>query len=526
METISFLYACGMNQNGQLTLEDKSNIKYPEKVTKFEGKKVIRIAAGYQNALFLLSDNEIEQFGLITTTHTQFFSDKSPIKDIKSGQDHFIALTENGEVYHWKAVNSQSYFSDSLITTNPTLIVFDKPAQEIIGGGHSTYFLTENGDLYGVGSNSQNQISKSSESVITKPELIDNNVERAFSGPYSHQIFFIKEGKLYCRGYNQYGQLGTGNSENKSTNYHLKFFDNQEIIDVSCGYCHTLVLIREGEGQKLYTTGYFDYNGLNKPSNSTEFSLLFNYANQEIIQMSSGSQFSIILVENNNFIVFGYNDWGQLGTKDTANYPQPKKLSFSEFPKEIEIEVICGSYCTFFLQATEKFQSIRQDMFEFLQKNELCDTTIKSIDGHNISFHSLIVTLRTKKLLYEIITILETKTKDEIMSILVFLYSLRIINYSAIQVFCQEIEYPDLIGKNSSNQYNEDFADLYEEMSTKDFTIISGEKEIRAHKMILAARSELFHGMFMSVNDDSGKVHDYRGSTPVLLEKLIKFFLH
>ncbi|KAJ5075816.1 hypothetical protein M0811_06678 [Anaeramoeba ignava] len=170
------------------------------------------------------------------------------------------------------------------------------------------------------------------------------------------------------------------------------------------------------------------------------------------------------------------------------------------------------------------YHSIQDDMLQLLKSNELCDTSVKTTDGETISFHSLIVNSRTKIPLSKLKDILFTKTKEEVEEILTFLYSLRTKNYERLEQFCKEIEYPELISRNKSNLYEKDFESLFKEETNKDFSIICGETEFKVHKIILFARSELFRGMFLSVQDDSGKVHDYRQSSPQAIQKLIEFF--
>ncbi|KAJ5079587.1 leucine-zipper-like transcriptional regulator 1 [Anaeramoeba ignava] len=60
----------------------------------------------------------------------------------------------------------------------------------------------------------------------------------------------------------------------------------------------------------------------------------------------------------------------------------------------------------------------------------------------------------------------------------------------------------------------------------KDFIIISEDKEIKVHKLILQARSELFRGMFVSVNDNSNRVNDYSDKSNESLSYFIKFLYY
>ncbi|KAJ5079849.1 ankyrin repeat ph and sec7 domain containing protein secg-related [Anaeramoeba ignava] len=76
-----------------------------------------------------------------------------------------------------------------------------------------------------------------------------------------------------------------------------------------------------------------------------------------------------------------------------------------------------------------------------------------------------------------------------------------------------------------------DFHQLFQQESTKDFKIIFSEKEkeieIKAHKLILIIRSELFKGMLMlNVQDSSNQVHDYSGKSLQTIQQLIYFLYH
>ncbi|KAJ5075397.1 speckle-type poz protein [Anaeramoeba ignava] len=70
------------------------------------------------------------------------------------------------------------------------------------------------------------------------------------------------------------------------------------------------------------------------------------------------------------------------------------------------------------------------------------------------------------------------------------------------------------------------YQNYMKENETKDFIIISEEKEIKVHKLILFTRSELFKGMFLSVSDTSNQVHDYSRKSNESIQQLIYFLYH
>ncbi|KAJ5073433.1 ankyrin repeat-containing protein [Anaeramoeba ignava] len=69
-----------------------------------------------------------------------------------------------------------------------------------------------------------------------------------------------------------------------------------------------------------------------------------------------------------------------------------------------------------------------------------------------------------------------------------------------------------------------DLRKIYENEKTSDFSIIKDDQEIKVHKFVLAARSGLFKGMFISVKDDSCQVNDYSKFSYQTLKALIYYF--
>ncbi|KAJ5069280.1 btb/poz domain-containing protein [Anaeramoeba ignava] len=70
-----------------------------------------------------------------------------------------------------------------------------------------------------------------------------------------------------------------------------------------------------------------------------------------------------------------------------------------------------------------------------------------------------------------------------------------------------------------------DLSKLFLDRKSKDFAIVCGENEVYwTHRLILCARSKLFRGMFLSVQDDSKQVKDYSGKSPIIISSLIKYF--
>ncbi|KAJ5079004.1 ankyrin repeat ph and sec7 domain containing protein secg-related [Anaeramoeba ignava] len=112
----------------------------------------------------------------------------------------------------------------------------------------------------------------------------------------------------------------------------------------------------------------------------------------------------------------------------------------------------------------------------------------------------------------KVVEILENERKNNLNSILD--------NLNEIGVLKTKEE---LIKKTQSDGLRKDISKLFYEDETKDFKIICEDEEIKVHKLILIARSELFYGMFLNVNDDSNQVNDYSGKKKQSIKEFIKF---
>ncbi|KAJ5080512.1 kelch repeat protein [Anaeramoeba ignava] len=149
-------------------------------------------------------------------------------------------------------------------------------------------------------------------------------------------------------------------------------------------------------------------------------------------------------------------------------------------------------------------------------RKELCDLEIKSKNGVLLA-HQLVLKLRLRE------------------------------NYSTFLIRCLgetwqnvDIQLKNIYGRYSSSipkvfdniplkNFQDDMLVLFRDFEdSKDFTIVvqksEKEKKIRVHKLILAAKSDLFRGMFLSVvDDDSNTAPDFSGRSYKAVKTLVRF---
>ncbi|KAJ5069224.1 btk-binding protein-related [Anaeramoeba ignava] len=444
------------------------------------------------------------------------------IKQISSGFFSTIFLFKNGKAIEYSKQNPEKIQIENiqkkemylpkekiLIQNNPKEFINissliedtnDRIIEDIASGYYSIYLLTSNQNVYVFGLNIYGQLGFDSETLkkTEKPILMMKNVSKIFSGNSSYSVFLLNSNQeLFVSGFNQYGQLGLGESTEEIEIQKLTKIQNipkGKIIDIQLSVSFSVMLI-ENENQdqnpkrKLYSCGYYQNNGLGKDGVTFEFTEIKSplFENDNILDFSVGNAHTLILTSNSKLIVFGNNYY-----EDIYNY-----------------HIYCGYQKSFLYYSTPSFSNLEEDLIKLFKRKEFCDISFKTKNGEIIKAHKLILKYRLNQnqnqneKLQEIISKKSIKESNQIFEMI---YSNRIINpklYSEIK---------EII--NSNEKIEETIKRIYlnenENENEKDFIIERKEKQYKFPKLILIMRSELYRGMFLSVTEDnSNKVRDY-----------------
>jgi alpha-tubulin suppressor-like RCC1 family protein len=115
---------------------------------------------------------------------------------------------------------------------------------------------------------------------------------------------------------------------------------NNNIIDISCGYFHNIIL---DKSSKAFGFGDNSYGQLGFDHSKESFNQ--NFIMNNIIQITTGSYNTLLLNNINEIYSFGSNSYGQLG----LNLPISINISVS-IPTQIIIQInniiqiSCGNY--------------------------------------------------------------------------------------------------------------------------------------------------------------------------------------
>uniref|UniRef100_A0A3P9PHI8 RCC1 and BTB domain containing protein 2 n=2 Tax=Poecilia reticulata TaxID=8081 RepID=A0A3P9PHI8_POERE len=252
------VFALGTNCSGCLGLGDLQSTIEPRRIDILCGKKIVSLSYGTgphvviataDGEVFAWGHNGYSQLGNGTTNHgltpalvsTNLISKR--VTEVACGSHHTIALTSDGEVYAWGYNNSGQVGSGST-ANQPTprrvsSCLQNKVVVNIACGQLCSMAVLDNGEIYGWGYNCNGQLGLGNNGNQQTPcriaALQGVNIVQVACG-YAHTLALTDEGFVYAWGANSYGQLGTGNKSNQALPILINT-DKERMVEVAA--CHT-----------------------------------------------------------------------------------------------------------------------------------------------------------------------------------------------------------------------------------------------------------------------------------------------
>ena len=185
----------------------------------------------------------------------------------------------------------------------------------------TTIVLMTDGTIYGTGRNEEGQLGTDdtdNRSLLTimNTNNINGNIPKYISCGCFHTIVLMTDGTIYGTGYNGYGQLGTGNTDNRSL---LTIMNTNNINGnipkyISCGSNHTIVLMTDGTiwGTGRNVEGQLGI-ALNDTTTRTILTEMTIPSGKTAKYIACGEAHTIVLMTDGTIYGTGYNLYGQLG---------------------------------------------------------------------------------------------------------------------------------------------------------------------------------------------------------------------
>ncbi len=271
-------------------------------------------------------------------------------KQIAAGGAHVLAIGSDQTVYAWGA-NDHGQLGDNTTTGHskpqPVRGTDGQPfkATQISAGAYDSAAIDPQGRVYTWGSEGNNRYtystSKPTPTLARDPNGSSQGLHAAqVSVNWGFIMALGTDGSVYTWGYNNYGQLGNGQSTGDgSTTYAA---DPARVPDpkdasktfkaaqISAGGFHALAISQDGTA---WAWGYNDYGQLgdgteiSRPTptqvgNPTNSSQPF-----QVAQISAGVIHSLAIDKSGAAWAWGRNTNGQLGDNTTSNQPTPRRVS-------------------------------------------------------------------------------------------------------------------------------------------------------------------------------------------------------
>ncbi|KAJ6249032.1 btk-binding protein-related [Anaeramoeba flamelloides] len=473
-----------------------------------KGVEIVHVGYGDKNCVMVASDGNVYDYNSQITTKTD-----SKIKNAiqaACGYSHYLVLTSDGMVYA-KGSSSSTGLGSSSSTTEPKMIPFFKENNlkvvEIKAGVSHSWFLCDNGDMYGCGGIGWGlPLSSTNNNVPNKLKGI--KVKEMYCNNYAYGIWFKDENDEVWG----YADHISGNKKNYSK---LDIFKDKQIIKVAPGYQKILILVK----------GKDDVNEVYFEGSNTNPKLWDALTKENVIDIDFACHHCVMVTKDGRVLGAG----SPPSSYGVATLP--------EIPKSKKWKIACGAWNSVCFPVSST-NSLLYDMEELTKESDFAD--LKILDR---KVHSCILKWRTGKEGPVALEVLQSFSDKHINSFLDWCY----LGFTSNLELLQEVWNAFGLQIDPKKTIKDYFLELYRDEDSKDFNILVEENEdedddeddededddddeqekelveIPVHKFLLQARSGTFREMFSTIKDEKNQVQDFSGIGPESMEIFIKY---
>ncbi|KAJ8350439.1 hypothetical protein SKAU_G00255690 [Synaphobranchus kaupii] len=264
---------------------------------------------------------------------------------IYCGDEHTALITGNGKLFMFGGNNWGQLGLGTKSTMNkPTCVKALKPERVMLAacGRNHTIVYTSRGNVYAAGGNSEGQLGLGDCEERTSFQLVDffsrHGPVKMLAAGCNISAALTESGQLFMWGDNSEGQIGLGDEHNALTPQEVTV--GRPISVVSCGYYHSAFVTVDGD---LFTFGERDGGKLGLPPEQLADHKVPQPVltiTDRVIQVACGGGHTVALTEDDLY-TFGLGQFGQLG-HGTFIFQSPVPKVVEHFRKGRPRHAACG----------------------------------------------------------------------------------------------------------------------------------------------------------------------------------------
>ena len=216
---------------------------------------------------------------------------------------------------------------DKTTRQTPVQVLNITSASAIACGKVHNIILLADGTIRTFGRNNEGQLGvNDTTSRLTPVQVLNITTAKTVGGGYYHTVVILQDGTVRTFGYNPHGELGVNDTTNRSTPVQVFGISSSAVAVASIGYI-TAVILADGTIRACGYNGFGQLGVGDTTNRSTPVQVLGISSSATAIV--GGSHHTAILLADGTLRTVGYNNSGQLGVADTVNRLIPVKVGVS-----------------------------------------------------------------------------------------------------------------------------------------------------------------------------------------------------
>lgn len=272
---------------------------------------------------------------------------RAGVENVYCGAEYTVALSSSQDrLYSWGwgdfgrlgHGDCRDIFLPEIITSLSSLSV-----SSVACGDTHTLVVTQMGGLYSFGRNQNGQLGLGTRDDALAPqhvEALQGHKVVSVSCGAEHSLAATDKGEVYAWGWGRYGNLGTGEVQDRLLPTRVESLAGVDIQKVACGWRHSIVVDTKG---RLFTFGWSKYGQLGHGDNNDQLQPMqvAALADRRVTLAAGGWRHTVAVDEGGRLFSWGWNKFGQLGLGNNKDCNSPHPVAGALDGQQVSL-LACG----------------------------------------------------------------------------------------------------------------------------------------------------------------------------------------